>query len=401
MGMAALMAFNQVVSHGFGLFLFVALVPEMRMDMSIEAWHLAFIGAGSQVSYLIGAALLGVWGHKLPSNKLLLVSGLVTASILFSMIFIHSPIVMIFGLCLMAISAAICWGGIVEIIAGCSQVGDRSTHLSIASSGTAWGYGLNGLLLLTVVPASGWQAAWFVAGMIAVICLLMTSKIIKMKCVEVNSLVSSESMVSLPVALSTKELLKVVLIEPVARSTCLILFLVGLATMPFSTWLNIYLAELAVPNSVMGFAWLSVGVSGMVSGLIIGRLADRKGSATTLFCIFSIFFVSSVAFVLDPARWVLLVSVAYGLMYFPVWGILAGWVNRAYSSKATMQINGIGMITFGAGGVLGNALAGVVQQYTGSISSLFEGICVVGFALVLFSMYLSLNEFLLRRHVVT
>jgi sugar phosphate permease len=62
---------------------------------------------------------------------------------------------------------------------------------------------------------------------------------------------------------------------------------------------------------------------------------------------------------------VLLASFGYGLMYFPMWGIVAGWVNQQYSATATMQISGICMVTFGLGGALGNLLLGFIRDVSG------------------------------------
>jgi len=47
-----------------------------------------------------------------------------------------------------------------------------STYLSFASSGTAWGYGLNGLLILLVVPTLGWQSRWPIAALVGLVVVL-------------------------------------------------------------------------------------------------------------------------------------------------------------------------------------------------------------------------------------
>ena len=64
MRVAAVFGLNQIVSHGFGLFLFAALVPLMRESIAITNWHIAAIGALTQLSYLAGALLLGFIGNK-------------------------------------------------------------------------------------------------------------------------------------------------------------------------------------------------------------------------------------------------------------------------------------------------------------------------------------------------
>ncbi len=87
-----------------------------------------------------------------------------------------------------------------------------------------------------------------------------------------------------------------------------------------------------------------------------------------LLIVFGGFALGQFAFVYDPASFAVFAGFGYGLMYFPMWGIIAGWVNQHYSSTATMQINGIGMVTFGLGGALGNLMAGFIRDFSGSLA---------------------------------
>ncbi len=178
MRVAAVFGLNQIVSHGFGLFLFAALVPLMRESVAITNWHIAAIGALTQLSYLAGALLLGFIGNKICSTRLVLTTGFLTTILLFSMSQLQSPLIITLVLVLLAASASISWGAIVEIIGRHSKPERCSTYLSFASSGTAWGYGLNGLLILMVVPALGWQRSWQIAAVFGLIVVLFTWRLL-------------------------------------------------------------------------------------------------------------------------------------------------------------------------------------------------------------------------------
>jgi MFS family permease len=186
--------------------------------------------------------------------------------------------------------------------------------------------------------------------------------------------------------IAPRRLLAIVLGERTALIACLICLLVGFTTMPFSYWLNTYLAELGLPATLGGYTWAMVGGTGMLAGLVIGRLADRKGHGVALMLIFSGFAAGLWAFAHDPGRWALVAGFGYGLMYFPMWGIVAGWVNRRYSSTATMQISGICMVAFGMGGALGNLLAGYVRETVGSLQGVFFGLAAMSLLLVLLAV---------------
>jgi len=392
MRLAITFGFNQVISHGFGVFLFAALVPMMQHTININSWYLALAGALTQISYLAGAMLLGVVGHRLDSGRTLLVTGSLTSSLLFIMGWLNDPIIMMCLLTIMAASAAMSWGSIVELVTRHGRADRTSTNLSIASSGTAWGYSVNGLIILLIAPLLGWRSSWMVASVLGLVVVFTTFSLLKSMR---NQAQSQDIDVNFAVAMGTKQLFKTVFRERTAFLSCLILLLVGASTITFTTWLNTYLAELSLPPALGGYTWSMIGLTGMIAGFFVGKLADKKGHGVTLlsiFGIFGIFALGLVAFSFHPAHFVLLAGFGYGMMYFPIWGIVAGWVSKQYSSKATMQINGIGMVAFGLGGSLGNLLAGMIHEATGSLQNIYWLICALGIVLFILATYIFLQE---------
>ncbi|ANG64895.1 hypothetical protein A8C75_22035 [Marinobacterium aestuarii] len=384
MRMAAIFGLNQVVSHGFGVFLFAALLPLMRESINISNWQLAAIGALTQLSYLAGALLLGLIGHRVGTVRLALVTTSLTTALLFLMSQLRDPLHITLALIILAASASISWGTIVEIISRYASKASCSTSMSCASSGTAWGYGANGLLILLVVPLFGWESSWVIAGVIGVIALMLSWRLLRGLEPTVVAADSSADTAAIP----AMRLLGVILGERTALFACLICFLVGFSAMPFSAWLNIYLGELGLPAALGGYTWTVVGVTGMIAGLLIGKLADRKGHGTAFTVIFSGFAIGLLAFMFDPARWALLAGFGYGLMYFPMWGVVAGWVSQYYGSTATMQINGVCMVTFGLGGALGNLLAGYLREATGSLNLVYDILTVTALLLVALGLFI-------------
>ncbi|SBS34307.1 Major Facilitator Superfamily protein [Marinomonas spartinae] len=389
MRLAVTFGFNQAISHGFGMFLFAALVPMMQQTLDINSWYLALAGALTQIAYLCGAMLLGVIGHRLDSGRTLLVTGSLTSSFLFIMGWLDNPVIMICLLAIMAISAAMSWGSIVELVTRHGRADRTATNLSIASSGTAWGYSVNGLIILLIAPLLGWRSSWMAAAVLGMLVVFTTFTLLKSMR---NQAQSQDIDVNFAVAMGTKQLFKTVLRERTAFLSCFMLLLVGASTITFTTWLNTYLAELSLPSALGGYTWGMIGLTGMIAGFFVGKLADKKGHGVALLSIFGVFALSLVAFSFHPAKFVMLAGFGYGMMYFPIWGIVAGWVNKQYSSKATMQINGIGMVTFGLGGTLGNLLAGMIHEATGSLQNVYWLISALGIALFILAMYIYQSE---------
>lgn len=381
MRVAAVFGLNQIVSHGFGLFLFAALVPLMRESIAITNWHIAAIGALTQLSYLAGALLLGVIGNKVCSTRLVLTTGSLTTVLLYSMSQLQSPLIITSVLVLLAASASISWGAIVEILGRHAKPERCATHLSFASSGTAWGYGLNGLLILLVVPTLGWQRSWQIAAVFGLIVVLFTWRLLT----KLNRQPSTHT-TSVQAMIPVSQLFSTIIRERTALFACVVSFLLGFSTMPFANWLSTYLNEMQLPDTLGGYTWTIAGVTGMFAGVITGWIADRTSHATALMIIFSGFALSLMAFVYDPTQFAVLAGFGYGLMYFPVWGILAGWIRQSFSSTATMQICSICMVTFGLGGALGNLLAGFIRDATGSLALVY----IIVTTAVLFMVLLTL-----------
>jgi MFS family permease len=388
MRMPITFGFSQIISNGFGLYLFAALVPLMQASIDISPWFMAIVGACMQVAYLSGAMLVGSYGQRFDSGKVLLVAMIVTSLMLFTIAGQSNQLIILGALVVLAMQAAICWGAIVELVTRYGLVGRTATNLSFIASGSAWGYGVNGVLILLFIPLFGWRSAWFLGGVMGLVALFAIYRLLK-------RLQSSDETNRVPgdvLAMSVKQLMRTVFKERPAFLSCLLFFLVGFATIPFSTWLNLYLAELSLPSALGGYTWGMIGVSGMVSGLLAGKLSDYKGHGIALLVMFLGFALCISAFTYDPSRFVLVAGFGYGLMYFAIWGVISGWLNKQYSSKVTMQINGIGMVVFGLGGALGNLLAGATQELTGSLTLVYNVIAMISVLLAVIAAYIYMTE---------
>lgn len=221
MRLAVVFGMNQLVSHGFGLFLFSALVPLMRESTGLNYWHLALAGALAQLAYLGGALLVGLIGPRLGTRRLALVCALVSTLLLFLMPLLRQPVAIILTLVCLAGSAAMSWGAIVEIVSRCIPADRCSTCLSSAASGTAWGYGIIGLLMLWVVPVWGWENGWRLASLVGVLVFAVTWFSLRGVQEAAGTQAPGEG------AIKGSALLRTLFADPVAFYACTVCLLVG------------------------------------------------------------------------------------------------------------------------------------------------------------------------------
>ncbi|MDI3325553.1 MFS transporter [Pontibacterium granulatum] len=382
MKMTVILGSNQVLSHGFGVFLFAALFPFMRDTLGLTHWHLAAVGIATQAAYLSGALSVGFLGRYFTPEKLILMAGGGSSLLLLSLSFTSSPLLLIPVLSLLAFSAAVCWSGIVGLISQHVAEDRAALSLAAAGSGTAWGYGINGLILIWWVPIWGWQSAWVMVAGVGAAVVLVTIQMMRSLPAHASPCQNYKLAESETAVLSTRQLFRAFLTERRAFLSCLIYFLIGLCCITFSSWLNAYLDELGQSETLAGPTWTMLGVSGMVAGITAGWLADRKGHVTALLIMSLGFAFGLAAFSYDPVEYALVVGAGYGLMYFPVWGIVSSWVAQRYSPIATMQLSGLGMVASALGGSAGNLAAGYIQNLTGSLSFLYLVLAVAGAAMV-------------------
>ena len=388
MYMAIVFAFNQVVSHGFGLFLFAAVVPFMQQSTEITFWHIGIAGAATQVAYLLGASLLGIIGSAVSMRKVSIATGTLAPIILLFISFLSDPLMIIVALVLLALSASMSWGAIVEIVSRHAPDNRRSTYLSSASSGTAWGYGIIGLVIIWLVPILGWEISWRFASVFGLLVLIATILMFK-KLGKATS--NNEHKV---VSVKFSDFLKGTLIQKRALLACTLFFFIGITTMPFSTWLNSYIAELKLPMEMAGVSWTTVGVTGMFAGVILGGFADKYGNSLAILILFLVFGASQIAFNLNPASMLLMACIGYGVMYFPVWGVVAGWLNETFDSLSTMRISGFCMLTFGVGGATGNVIMGLIKENTASLQLGFSLLSYLSLGMILIALYISRTSFI-------
>ena len=124
---------NQILSHGFGVFLFAALFPFMRDTLGLTHWHLAAVGIATQVSYLSGALSVGYLGRHLTPEKLILITGAGSSALLLALALLSNPLMIIAALSILAFSAAVCWSAIVGLIS--QHVAEDKAAISLAAAG--------------------------------------------------------------------------------------------------------------------------------------------------------------------------------------------------------------------------------------------------------------------------
>jgi MFS family permease len=124
---------------------------------------------------------------------------------------------------------------------------------------------------------------------------------------------------------------------PLVCATLAMMFFSGLSCMPFQTCLSAYLiGEVGFEETRAASAWGLIGLVGMVSGFLMGAMADqitiRRGLIVT-YLVLSLASVS-VMFVDTNGVGLMLVYVAasaFGLSFYAIFGLVPAYISHLFS----------------------------------------------------------------------
>ncbi|XCY76897.1 MFS transporter [Pseudomonas sp. CBR-F] len=259
-------------THGFSVFLYSALLPQIRLAFELSYSQAALIAALLQLFYMgasIASGLAAAWIS--PRNMVRLTIVLSPALLALA---VATPWVLPFALCLALVSACAVsnWNAISALAQEVIPTTHRSRVLGLASSGSAFALCLNGLLIALLQGLSLRQFWLICAGLTLVVTLLTLWALAPIK-----QPAPRESMAP---ALNQvlRQWLKLCVAQPVAMQIVLLSAFIGAISGPFLNFLSAFVSEqLQASASVTGSMWTLIGIGGVIGGLLLGTLADRWG----------------------------------------------------------------------------------------------------------------------------
>jgi predicted MFS family arabinose efflux permease len=357
------------VTHGFSMFLYSALLPEVRAFFQLSYSTASFISALLFIAYMLTSLISGVLLTKLGGYKLFLFTIGLTPILL--VLAVLSPWALGFAICLAFVSgcAVANWNAIVALSSDIIPLKYRNRILGLASSGAAFAITLNGILIALFLPELSLQSFWFVcAGITTVIALLSFMYLPKP---EDSHQEQSYNKPSIRPNVIIKS-------HPVALQAVLLSGFIGCISGPFLTFLSPFIVDVLKGDSNQtGSIWTMIGVAGIVGGIIIGSLADKFGILNVIKFTLLSFALSIMTLLWDAKLWVLWSAASiFAFLYFPVWGLIASHISQFVDSKQGALIVSLGMVGYGCGNAFASSVCGILLDLSSQYSQ------VNGFTLV-------------------
>jgi MFS family permease len=361
-------------TYGFGFYLFSQIVTDMRADLGFGYQLVGVITASGQLGFLV-FALVGTWlAARLGGAQICVVSVLL-CSVCLALVPVTDSVVFICVLLTIAGgTAASVYVPIVDIVGKVISYEHRGKVLGLISSGTSYGVFVNSLLVPSFVQNDNWRGLWYSVGSGTLMVALVAGYVFwkqglfrrdpdQVDRARTRAMTNGprRGLIGSPTAIRTILVRWVLLIWAMK-------FLNGFASMPYQNYLSPYLREdLGFNINFASNVWAAIGVIGMLSGFAIGWFSDHTGVRFSLLLCYSCFFVSTMLLVVAPVGFLPMLSgVLFAVAFYPIYGLVPAYVSKMSKSATAIIIFGVANVTQGVGGIVGNFLAGLLKNVTGS-----------------------------------
>ncbi|MBO0664556.1 MFS transporter [Jiella sp. MQZ9-1] len=375
-------------TYGFGMYLFAALLPDIRQTLSFDYGVAGVITGSAQAGFMVFALLGAFLAHRIGGAAVALLSAALCAACLLAVPAIANIVVVGALLTVLGGTAASAYVPIVELVARSVPYSHRGKALGLISSGTSYGVFINGLLVPVFLANGNWQGVYITVGLIT--CGFVAIALLAFQRAGLFTTKSSESPSQPGEAAAGGGFIRsFASAEPWVLMIWAITFLNGFTTLPFQSFLSPYLRdELGIGVELTGQVWTLIGFIGMFSGFLIGSLADKIGIRWTLALTYALVIVACGLLILVPRQWTILFSgVAFALAFYPIFGLVPGYIAKMPSRLSGTQIFSVANVTLGVGGIIGNLAGGTSQ----TITQTFVPVYVVIAAMSVLSVLLAIS----------
>jgi len=367
-----------LVSHGFGLSLVPAMLPRMEAEFQSGYGALGVAVATGLLAYALGSLLAPLTMRAVPTRGLLIGTYSLTGAGFVVSALASSPISISGAVILLGISAPISWTATIHVARESVSPDSLSIVSAGASGGAAVGVILNGVLVSTSGSMHNWRVSFWIAVLVAGLAIAVVLAVFR-------------EPIAKPASTSTAlvALFRKVLVDPSGRMVVATSAVSGVAVFTLATFLTATsIDEMGASDTATALLLWIGGSVGVGSALVFGKLGDRR---TPTFAIATVMATYATTLIVLGVGWsypVLVVAVVgYGVLNGPVWGLMGAAATRRFSAELAVGAISLGLAAASVLGAIGNSVAGVWIEETGSMR---------GPVLVLASLTSALTVYLVR-----
>ncbi len=382
---------------GMGRFALGMLLPSMGATLELNYSQMGLISTGNFVGYMISVVLAGIIARAIGARiTIALGLGLVGGS----MVFIGRAT----GFA--EVTVLYVATGIGSGLANVPMMGLVSHWFYKTTRGRAAGTMIsgNGIAIVfagfyipfvnTSLGAEGWRTGWVTMGVLSLIIAVLAGALLRNNPAqkglqplgEENNAPDAPSQSRTP---AKKESNKMTLIH-----LGIIYLLFGATYVVFATFIvTVLVNERGFGEGTAGTFWAVVGGLSIFSGPVFGWLSDRLGRKIGMMTVYSLFTITYALVASNLPDAFLFASIAiFGLTVWSIPTIMTAAVGDYMGPEKAVKAFGFITLFFGAGQIIGPAVAGYLADITGSFSTAFWLCAVLTATAVVLSWFLKQPE---------
>ena len=360
-----------LATHGFGLSLVPALLPDIAQSLGAGYAQLGLAISAGLVAYSVGALSAGWLIERIPNRTLLLGTFAVPALALSVASQASSPAWIAVAAIVLGLNGSISWPTTIHIVASSVAVESRTAVLGAIGSGVGLGWIVNGLLVRYSGDLFSWRGAMLIGAAITLVPFLAALAV-------VPSNVARPIKPSGPgrgfrmAATSTAGL--VVILAGVAA---------GLFGAPFVSFLSVVAVdEFGSSSQEAALLWGLVGGAGIVAAPLFGRLGQARTPLLALVAGAALFVTGFASLAIVWTYPILVVgAVMFTAYYYPMWGLVGSLATTALGPGVAVRAVALGLVGAAIGGSIGNIAVGAWydagRSFRGPLTLMTIGMTVV------------------------
>ncbi|MCS4245780.1 MFS transporter [Pseudomonas sp. BIGb0164] len=351
-------------THGFSIFLYSALLPQIRQVFELSYSQAALIAALLQLFYMGASIASGIAAAWVSPRNMVRLTMLLSPALL--ALAVATPWVVPFAACLALVSACAVsnWNAIAALAREVIPATHRSRVLGLASSGAAFAICLNGVLI-ALLQGLSLRQFWLICAGLTLLVTLLTLWALAPHTEQAPRTVEAPAFNQV-----LKQWLRLCLEHPVAKQIVLLSGFIGAISGPFLNFLSAFVSDrLHASTAVTGSMWTLIGLGGAAGGLLLGALADRWGALRVLALSIGAFGLAMLGLLWHPSlllSW--LAAGLFALFYFPSWGLMAAYLSARLNPVQSLQVVSLSMVSYGLASATANGLCGWLLQASGEFA---------------------------------
>lgn len=342
------------IAYGFGMYLFPMVMPEMLSELNLTYTDAGIVTGFGQIAPLLLLPFISRLTRRIGALRLIVSCQIIGATLLFSLSFIQGFYSLLLLIFLLRGWPMLVWIPLISVVTSNFNLNWRATVLTTASATACFFVFINGLLSSFFLEHFDWRALWQVVASICLItgigCWLSLKLVHAWQEQGDNQDKKKGSFSEILIWCRTRSGIRLLLLFGIT----------GFSFVPFQIYLAPYLRDnlgLALESSAL--MWSVMGISGMMGGMVMGRVTDLFGVKASYLLVFTMAAISAtmVSLPIKPAQ-LIIMAIFFGVAQATIYGLGPAYIAKVLPPESATTALSSATTVMVLASLMGNFLGG-------------------------------------------